>query len=86
MSEFDLLIMLLFLRNELVLYFWREGSEGGAVYVQRGQVLVEVLVTVEDSNTMQLTSIVVCEVIVGKCDVIAGECDARGRYCDDQRM
>ena len=86
MSEFDLLIMLLFLRNELMLYFWREGSEGGAVYVQRGQVLVEVLVTGEDSNTMQLTRIVVCEVIVGKFDVIAGECDARGRYCDDQRM
>ena len=44
MSELDLLVMSLFLGNQLMLYLGREGSEGGAVYVQRGQVLVEVLV------------------------------------------
>ena len=35
--------MSLLLGDELMLYLRREGSEGRAVYVQRGQVLVEFL-------------------------------------------
>lgn len=43
MSEFDFLVVSLFLGNEFMLYLGREGGEGRAAYVQRGQVLVEVL-------------------------------------------
>ena len=88
-SELDFLVMSLLLGDEFMLYLRREGSKGRAVYVQRGQVLVEFLRRGKQQQYWEdrvCCKRRECDAIADESEVILTqenrECDARETECD----